>query len=515
MTNKLVRNTFALTNALGQRDTFTGGFSIAQSPGAPVVVNHSSLGNLFIGPAFAAQISEHADGGVTSSIQCASIEQLFDRRMVGQVSYVDTPLGDVFTDLHTRFMGGEDLTATAVVSGPNITITFDFCTVREAYDQACAMASDDTDVYMWDCRNRVTRLYMQTSFPAPFDATDASGNVLRPVTVAWSFADYCNKVFVRVPEFTTDPRTQVFSGDGAATEFTCDLPLAAAPTIDLLTRTADVSSPQTYSFTTDGSSVYYAPHDFVAVSGITVSGSGSSDFTWTVGDNRLTDITGLASGLDVVVSYMYDLGTSSPSTVSQTVGVLSVDTGKDWYWASGSPTITQDGGGTVVPFPDQLQVVFQGTQSTVIDAGQNDDAVAERSVAEGGSGWYMKLIDASRPGVLSDALALGASYLGKHSTVPFSYEYRTEYGGVRAGMYQRCASSKFGTPFDSTFIVESSTLMQEAGQWFWRVRCVNGAMAGGWLAKLRKLGRGTSSSAAGITGSDTSGVAIDGVLVTY
>ena len=83
-------------------------------------------------------------------------------------------------------------------------------------------------------------------------------------------------------------------------------------------------------------------------------------------------------------------------------------------------------------------------------------------------------------------------------------------------MYQRIASSKFGAAFDDTYIIESSTLVQEGGQWFWRIRAVNGAIAGGWLAKMRQLAE-KSDSGLGLTTitSDNSAVTIDGAQVAY
>lgn len=420
-TNKVQLNTFALTNALGQRDTCVfsckGDSSYAPELGQTVTVEHSELGALFGGKIDRVSTTLRGAENLTS-VACASWEQICDRRRVGggaTVTFVDQPAGDVFQSIFDDYLGAENLTATIVEAGPNITIAFDWCSVREAFDAICAMASDDTDTFMWGITpGKVTRFYSQASYAAPIDVDESEPEVFRDIAVTRTFDGYINKVFVRLGKYITEERTNTYTGDGSLDSFTFEIPLARVPSVTVDT------------------------------------GSGP---------------------------------------VAQTVGIRDVDTGKDCYWQDGSTEITFD---TAPASGADIEIVAQGYQSTVVDAGQNDDEVAERSTIEDNSGWYMGLIEVDEAGTSADAIAKGQAYLARYARLPYAVDYRTGYGGIKAGMYQTISLTKFGPDFSGTFIIQSSTLVNEGGQWFWRVSAVNGAIANGWLQKLRKIATGQS-----------------------
>lgn len=417
-TSKIERNTFALTNALGQRDTLTlsvksDDATYRPEMGATFEVEHSELGAQFGGTIRRTQTSLRG-ASILTAVQCASWEQIFDRRLVGEVTFTDQPAGDVFQSIFDDFLVAENLTATIVESGPNISISFAWCTVREAFDQICAVASSTDDTFMWDCTPaKVTRLYSQASFAAPIDVTEDRTDIFRNIIVTRTFDSYVNRVFVRLGKFITEERSNVYHPAGTESTLAFEIPIAKAPTITV-------------------------------------------------------------------------------DAVEATVGIRDVDTGKDFYWQDGSTDVTVSDPGSLTG--TEVIILAQGYQSTVVDAGQNDDEVTARSIAEDNSGQYMTLIENNAPGTSADARAFGEAWLAKFSRLPYSVEYQTTYGGIRAGMYQQVTLTKFGPDFDGTFIVESSTLVNEGNQWFWRVTVVNGALANGWLSKLRKIVTGSSSS---------------------
>ena len=64
-------------------------------------------------------------------------------------------------------------------------------------------------------------------------------------------------------------------------------------------------------------------------------------------------------------TFTVDLPLAATPTVTvngaaKTVGIRSVDAGKDWYWNKGDKTISQDTGGAVLISTDTLQIVFAG-----------------------------------------------------------------------------------------------------------------------------------------------------------
>lgn len=234
--HKVERESFSFVNAIGQRDTLS--FSVCSSnksyvpaTGAQVVLTDSVLSTLFGGNI--RQLSSALRGeSLVSTVGCASWEQLFDRRTTGQQHYRDMAAGDVFSDLVTNTMGGEGITASVAVSGPNITLDLDFASVREAFDKIVELASNATDTYFWDCLpDKTVRFYRQDTHAAPFNCTATNHNILRPITASWSLDDYANRVYVRMGLYVRENLTKSFVGDGATKSWTLDFPLAAEPTI--------------------------------------------------------------------------------------------------------------------------------------------------------------------------------------------------------------------------------------------------------------------------------------------
>lgn len=408
-------------NALGQRDTFTCRIvsvdgSYVPEVGAAVVVS-DDIAARFGGSIRDVKVDQFAGAGgaLMTTIQCASWEQIFDRRLVGAITFPEgTTAGDIFTAL-LDFVSAEGITGSVVAAGPAIaSCSFDWCTVREALDTLCQLASDETDTFMWDCTpDKVVRFYKQSSFAAPIDVTDASTDVMRPIAISRSFDGYANKIFIRLPRYITEERTNSYSPSGSETSFAFEIPLAKQPTVYV-----------------DG--------------------------------------------------------------VEQTVGIKDKDTGKQFYWQDNSADVTPDAGlslgGT------SLVIIAQGYQSTVIDAGQDNDEVTARSIAEDNSGWYMILLESSTGNTAADALAIAQAWFAKFGKVPYAVEYITDTNGIKAGMHQAINLTGFGAEIDATFIVESVTLGCNTGTYYWKVRAVSGALANGWLQKLRKIATGQSSA---------------------
>lgn len=433
---KLLKDTLRLTNAIGQRDTLT--FTVSSedgsyvpAEGAAVTVTHSELGALFGGSIRNQTIRRPGITEIWTDCECTSYEAIFDRRLTGAKTYENQTAGDIFQDLFDSFVGGEDITATVVLSGPTIeSFTVDFCTVREAFDKLCELASTGDDTFMWTCDAAgVTRFFKQSSFAAPINIDESRTDVFRnSIAISRSFDKFGNRVFVRLGKYIRDPQTQIFHPDGTQRSFSVDKPIAVKPTITL------------------------------------DSGSGP---------------------------------------VTQTVGIRDVDTGKQWYWQDGSALIEQDPSETIPSDTSELSVTFQGYQSEVIDAATDSDSVTERSIAEGGTGWYMVLLENQSGTTTADAQALGTAYLSKFATVPTIVEYETTYGGIKAGQHQDITLSSFGVSIASTFIIESSVLAQTTGRYTWKIKAVDGALLGDWKTKLRQIATGGITSASGTAAAGT------------
>jgi hypothetical protein len=81
--------------------------------------------------------------------------------------------------------------------------------------------------------------------------------------------------------------------------------------------------------------------------------------------------------------------------VSQTVGISSIDTGREWYWSEGSTEIRQETGSTELTAANTLEVTYSGIESIYVEA-KNLTEITARATIEGSSGRYEKLLEIDR-----------------------------------------------------------------------------------------------------------------------
>src|SRR5260221_588274 len=104
--------------------------------------------------------------------------------------------------------------------------------------------------------------------------------------------------------------------------------------------------------------------------------------------------------------------------VTKSVGIQGVDTGKDFYWAKGSPLITQDSAGTKLrgsPSNDLLKVVYIGQYPTVI-VSSNYAQVSYEQGLDGTSGIVEEVETDSTITSLANGYAEAGQLLTRYAT---------------------------------------------------------------------------------------------------
>jgi hypothetical protein len=86
---------------------------------------------------------------------------------------------------------------------------------------------------------------------------------------------------------------------------------------------------------------------------------------------------------------------------AKTVGVASVDTGKDWYWRPSSAVIEQDNAAAALTASDTLSVAYVGEQLNQAFS-QNSAEISARAAVESSSGIWEKAIELDNPISVSD-----------------------------------------------------------------------------------------------------------------
>ena len=110
--------------------------------------------------------------------------------------------------------------------------------------------------------------------------------------------------------------------------------------------------------------------------------------------------------------------------VDQTVGIASIDTGRQWYWSQGSSEIRQESGDTVLTLSNSLTVDYVGIEQIYVLA-KDDLEIAARQAVEGGSGRYEQFIEIDRMLSQADAQAIVDAYLADRIQIPIRVNFET------------------------------------------------------------------------------------------
>lgn len=201
---------------------------------------------------------------------------------------------------------------------------------------------------------------------------------------------------------------------------------------------------------------------------------------------------------------------------AQTVGITGVDTGKDWYWNSGSKEIRQDSGGTLLTAGNTLAVTYVGVEEIIVGA-ENAGEISARATAEGNSGIYQRHIEIEAQLTRTDAQAQVDAYLDRYSALTYVLTAETnEYLEpdiltIRPGDVLNFTRSGYGAT--GLFLVRSVTLDhidgatdQSTYQWRGRMELVQGPILRGYADMFKASGGGSVSGGGAVTTNSGAGV---------
>lgn len=183
---------------------------------------------------------------------------------------------------------------------------------------------------------------------------------------------------------------------------------------------------------------------------------------------------------------------------AKTVGILGVDSGKDWYWNVGLAQVSQDTSGTVLAAPtdtsdpatgDRVQVTYQGQYAIKVQF-TNTAEVAARAALEGGGGVHTHV--ESRPNIESAAQALDTTLalISRYGQVGRIVTAASLKPGFAAGQLVPVELPVHG--IDEDMLIESVDAEVIPGTWTinYTVRAMSGDPFGGWQKFFRDLVQG-------------------------
>lgn len=181
--------------------------------------------------------------------------------------------------------------------------------------------------------------------------------------------------------------------------------------------------------------------------------------------------------------------------IAQSVGILGVETGKDWYWQQGSTTITQDPTGTILAVGQSITNVGPQIGSTIVEY-QNDAAVDATTAIQSGSGLREIVEQTNTPATQTDAVTLAKAIALQYGVVPALLEIETYRPGLDIGQRFPVQLSRFG--LDQDFVIDAVTITTEDNLVKWTVHAVGSPLINwDYRATLATLRPGGGNGAGG------------------
>lgn len=176
----------------------------------------------------------------------------------------------------------------------------------------------------------------------------------------------------------------------------------------------------------------------------------------------------------------------------QSVGLLGVDTGKDWYWSQGSTVITQDSGGTPILESDTLLVAY-ATSTPAVAMAPNVASLQTLQGIEGTSANYDYSIAISRPILPADLLAFCTAYEIEYGEPAKTVQLYTLRPGLEVGQLQTIDLAQAG--ISGTFLIATVQVSIIGGNTLlWTYTAFGGANIGNAItAMVQFINRGQAT----------------------
>lgn len=160
----------------------------------------------------------------------------------------------------------------------------------------------------------------------------------------------------------------------------------------------------------------------------------------------------------------------------QAVGILGVETGKDWYWSQGSTTITQATGATVLTASDILLVSYT-PQIPAVASAPNAASLQQLQAIEGTSANYEHSFSVSQPILPNDLLAMAAAYEIEYGEPAATCNLYTLRPGLQTGQLQSISLPDAGIPAGD-YLIATTQMSTLNGVIVWQYTAFGGANIG-------------------------------------
>ena len=179
------------------------------------------------------------------------------------------------------------------------------------------------------------------------------------------------------------------------------------------------------------------------------------------------------------------------NTVTKTVGIRGVDTGKDWYWNAGQHLISQDPAGTLLTSSDTLEVTYKGQFPLIVNS-RSYGEIDRLAGLESTSGIVEAVEDANGTRTRSAAFDTANTRLTQYARDARVLTFVTSRGGLAAGHVVTVDLPEYGLT-DEEFLITLVATMQRDGLILCHVTAVQGPTDQDWTRFYTALAAGPST----------------------
>lgn len=195
---------------------------------------------------------------------------------------------------------------------------------------------------------------------------------------------------------------------------------------------------------------------------------------------------------------------------NQTVGQLGIDKGKQWYYNTGSQTITEDASGTTLSTTDVLTVSFPFWNEIFIDALPEQSSMA---AIQSGSGTWEQKIDLQAVSTVVDANSFVQSMLNEAKTPSQEIQIFTYRPGLQIGQTILISLSMIGVigtgspVLGARYLIDSITITSDQNRKLFKFTAsLDAPIIGNWRNQLKRgigVSSGTHAHPLGLPGSSS------------
>ena len=204
-------------------------------------------------------------------------------------------------------------------------------------------------------------------------------------------------------------------------------------------------------------------------------------------DPRTEDFVG--DGTRQTFTLQYPVAAAPTITLdedAQTVGILGIDTGQQWYWNKGSYNIVQELTDGAIEENEDLAVTYTGLFPIIVQA-ESDTEIAARAAAENLSGIYEHVTDDPNIDDSDDALTKAQGLLRRFGSIDKIVMYKTRTAGIEPGQLQRIEVAEHDINGDYLIDRVIITLEDNGEDLRYDITALSGEAFGGWAEFFQRL----------------------------